>query len=82
MSAEKILIVDDEKEIRDLIDIYLTNEGYITLKSSNGIEALELLKTNNVHLIILDIMMPKMDGIEACMKIREEKKYAYNNAFS
>ncbi|EJP6472662.1 response regulator transcription factor [Clostridium botulinum] len=73
MSAEKILIVDDEKEIRDLIDIYLTNEGYITLKASNGIEALELLKTNNVHLIILDVMMPKMDGIEACMKIREEK---------
>lgn len=73
MSAEKILIVDDEKEIRDLIDIYLTNEGYTTLKASNGIEALELLKTNNVHLIILDIMMPKMDGIEACMKIREEK---------
>ncbi|NFA60936.1 response regulator transcription factor [Clostridium sporogenes] len=73
MSAEKILIVDDEKEIRDLIDIYLTNEGYITLKASNGVEALELLKTNNVHLIILDVMMPKMDGIEACMKIREEK---------
>ncbi|WP_251861187.1 response regulator transcription factor [Clostridium sp. Marseille-Q2269] len=74
MSAEKILIVDDEKEIRDLIDIYLTNEGYITLKASNGLEALELLKTNNdIQLIILDIMMPKMDGIEACMKIREEQ---------
>ncbi|EJO5346300.1 response regulator transcription factor [Clostridium botulinum] len=73
MSAEKILIVDDEKEIRDLIDIYLTNEGYKTLKASNGIEALEILNTNNVHLVILDIMMPKMDGIEACMKIREEK---------
>jgi DNA-binding response OmpR family regulator len=72
MDKETILIVDDEKEIRDLIHIYLKNEGYNTLKAENGLEALEILKTNEVHLIILDIMMPKMDGIQACMKVREE----------
>lgn len=73
MEKETILIVDDEKEIRDLIDIYLKNEGYNTLKAENGISALELLKNNNIDLILLDIMMPKMDGIETCMKIREDK---------
>lgn len=73
MEKETILIVDDEKEIRDLIDIYLKNEGYKTLKAENGITALKLLKNNNIDLILLDIMMPKMDGIETCMKIREEK---------
>lgn len=72
MDKETILIVDDEKEIRDLVDIYLKNEGYNTLKAEDGIEALQLLKSNEVHLIILDIMMPKMDGIEACMKVRAE----------
>jgi DNA-binding response OmpR family regulator len=72
MDKETILIVDDEKEIRDLIHIYLKNEGYNTLKAENGIQALEILKTNEVHLIILDIMMPKMDGMQACMKVREE----------
>lgn len=73
MDKEKILIVDDEKEIRDLIDIYLRNEGYDTLKASDGIEALNILNSNDVQLIILDVMMPKLDGIHACMKIREEK---------
>jgi two-component system response regulator VanR len=72
MDKETILIVDDEKEIRDLIHIYLKNEGYNTLKAENGFEALEILKNNQVHLIILDVMMPKMDGIQACMKVREE----------
>lgn len=72
MEKETILIVDDEKEIRDLIDIYLKNEGYRTLKACDGQEALDLLVRNNIDLIILDIMMPKLDGIGACMKIREE----------
>ena len=74
MSKERILIVDDEKEIRDLIDIYLKGEGYETLKSENGEEALEILEKNEVDLIILDIMMPKVNGIEACLKIREERE--------
>ncbi len=73
MDKETILIVDDEKEIRDLVNIYLRNEGFNTILAENGLEALEILKTKEVHLIILDIMMPKMDGIQACIKIREEK---------
>lgn len=73
MDKETILVVDDEKEIRDLIEIYLKNEGYNTLKASDGLEALSLLKTREVQLIILDVMMPNMDGIRACMKIREER---------
>lgn len=74
MKEEVILIVDDEKEIRELIDIYLKGEGYKTLKAEDGEEALEILKKNEVDLIILDIMMPKLNGIEACLKIREERE--------
>ena len=74
MNKEKILIVDDEKEIRDLIDIYLKGEDYETLKAENGEEALNILENNDVDLIILDIMMPKVNGIEACLKIREERE--------
>lgn len=70
---ETILVVDDEKEIRNLIGIYLENEGFEVIKASNGFEALIILENKEVHLIILDIMMPKMDGMEACMKIREKK---------
>nr|WP_279289598.1 response regulator transcription factor [Clostridium gallinarum] len=74
MSKERILIVDDEKEIRDLIDIYLKGEGYETLKVENGEEALNILEENDIDLIILDIMMPKVNGIEACLKIREQRE--------
>jgi len=74
LSKERILIVDDEKEIRDLIDIYLKGEGYDTLKAENGEEALNILEKQNVDLIILDIMMPKVNGIEACLRIREERE--------
>ena len=73
MDKETILIVDDEKEIRDLINIYLKNEGYNTILAEDGLQALKILRTKEVQLVILDIMMPKMDGIQACMKIREEK---------
>lgn len=73
MDKETILVVDDEKEIRDLVGIYLANENYRVLKAGNGIEALKLLGNEEVDLIILDVMMPDMDGIEACMKIREDK---------
>ncbi len=66
-----ILVVDDDKEIRNLIEIYLKNEGYRVVKASNGIEALEIIEKEEIHLIVLDIMMPKMDGIELCSKIRE-----------
>lgn len=69
----KVLIVDDDPEIRNLISIYLENEGLEIIKASDALEALELLEVHHFDLIILDIMMPKMDGIEACMKIREER---------
>jgi len=72
VNKERILVVDDEKEIRDLIGIYLSNEGYEVFKASNGLEALNLLEKQNTDLIILDIMMPIMDGITACVKIREK----------
>lgn len=74
MSKEKILIVDDEKDIRNLIEIYLKSEGYETLKAKDGEEALYLLKGNDVDLVILDVMMPKLNGIETCIKIREENE--------
>ena len=74
MTKERILIVDDEQEIRDLIEIYLKSEGYETVKASNGEEALQILNEEDFDLIILDIMMPKLNGIDACMKIREERE--------
>lgn len=67
-----ILVCDDDKEIVDAIGIYLENEGYKVYKSFNGLEALEVVNNNEIHLIIMDIMMPKMDGIQATMKIREK----------
>lgn len=69
-----ILVVDDEKDIREIIEIYLMNEGYNIVLACDGIEALEKLKKEKIDLIILDIMMPKLDGIRTCLKIREEKK--------
>lgn len=73
MMKETILVVDDEKEIRNLIGIYLENEGFRVLKAENGLEAIKIVESEEVQLILLDIMMPKMDGIETCMKIRKNK---------
>ncbi len=67
-----ILVCDDDKAIVDAIEIYLENEGYKIFKAFNGIEAIEVIRDHEIHLIIMDIMMPKMDGIRATMKIREE----------
>ncbi|MCH5139157.1 response regulator transcription factor, partial [Clostridiaceae bacterium UIB06] len=66
-----ILVVDDDKSIRNLIKVYLENEGYNILEASNGAEALVMINENNFDLVILDIMMPILDGISTCMKIRE-----------
>ncbi|MFD5021830.1 response regulator transcription factor [Paenibacillus sp. NPDC058367] len=74
MKRETILLVDDEKEIVELLSIYLCNEGYRLLKAYDGMEALACLQKEEVDLIILDVMMPKMDGLAACMKIREDRK--------
>ncbi|MCY9656934.1 response regulator transcription factor [Paenibacillus chondroitinus] len=73
MAQPTILLVDDEKEIIDMLAIYLRNEGYQLLRASDGAEALQVLQKEEIDLIVLDIMMPKMDGIEACLKIREQK---------
>lgn len=67
-----ILIVDDDIEIADLVEIHLIAEGYQVHKAYSGKEALEILQKNEVHLIILDIMMPGVDGIHLCKQIRED----------
>lgn len=67
-----ILVCDDDKEIVEAIEIYLTQEGYHVLKAYDGEQAISLLEKEEVHLLILDIMMPKLDGIRATLKIREK----------
>ena len=68
-----VLVVDDDREIVDSICIFLSGEGYKALKAYDGIEALEILSENEVHLMILDIMMPKLNGIKTLMKLRESR---------
>lgn len=68
-----ILVCDDDREIVNAIEIYLRNEGYDVFKAYDGVEALTVVGEQEIHLILMDIMMPKMDGMRATMKIREEK---------
>ena len=68
---QTILVCDDDKEIVEAIEIYLQQEGFHVLKAYDGEEALEILKNNEVHRLIMDVMMPKLDGIRATLKIRE-----------
>ena len=68
---EKILVVDDEKEIADLLEVYLKNDNYIVHKYYNGIEALECIQKTEIDLAILDVMLPDIDGFRICQKIRE-----------
>ena len=75
-----ILVCDDEKDIVDAIEIYLAQEGYRVLKAYDGLQALEILKTEEVHLILLDVMMPKLDGIHTMMKIRENEQCSDHRA--
>lgn len=71
MATETVLLVDDEKEILQLLSIYFGNEGYRLLTANDGEQALEIVERENVDLVVLDVMMPVMDGIQACIKIRE-----------
>ncbi len=72
MESYQILIVEDDKEILDGIGIYLKNQGYKVLKAVNGIEGLKVIDAEEIHLAIVDIMMPKMDGITMTLKLREK----------
>lgn len=66
-----ILVCDDDREIVDAIEIYLMNEGYQIYKAYDGEQAVEMIKKNDIHLLIMDVMMPRLDGIHATLKIRE-----------
>ena len=68
-----ILICDDDKDIVSALDIYLTSEGYRTLKAYNGREAIRAVEQNKVHLILMDVMMPELDGIKTLLKLRESR---------
>lgn len=68
----KILIVEDDKDIRDGVDIYLRNQGYLVFQACDGIEALNLMEKEEIDLAIVDVMMPRMDGITMVMKMREK----------
>ncbi|SCJ79434.1 response regulator transcription factor [Neobittarella massiliensis] len=74
MEGLNVLVVDDDHEIVDVIEIYLKNEGLNILKAYDGIEAIEMLQQNTIHLILMDIMMPKLDGIQTTLKIREKNQ--------
>jgi DNA-binding response OmpR family regulator len=73
MDSAKILVVDDDKEIAQAIARLLTLEGYEVIKAYNCLEALDILVSNTIQLILLDIMMPKLDGLSTTMKIRDSK---------
>ena len=70
-----VLVCDDDKAILDSIEIYLKAEGFNVLKAENGIDALEIIKNNEIHCLILDIMMPKLDGLQTTLKIREKHNF-------
>ncbi len=72
--SKKILIVDDEEDVVDVVKVVLESEGYEVITSENGKKALEVLKTQHPDLIILDIMMPEMDGVEVCSRLRKMEK--------
>lgn len=75
MNVYNVLIVEDEKEIADALEIYLKNQGYRVLKASNGIEGLEIIEKEEIHLALVDIMMPLMSGDKMVMELR--KKYEF-----
>ena len=72
--AEKVLVADDEHQIRDLLNAFLTNEDYEVILASNGKEAIELAGRENPDLILLDLKMPEINGIEACQRLKAEPK--------
>ena len=75
-NASRILMVDDNQEIREVVNILLAGEGYVVDEAGNGREALEKIRADDYDLVILDVMMPGMNGYQACMEIRKSKKTA------
>nr|WP_314276826.1 response regulator transcription factor [uncultured Peptostreptococcus sp.] len=75
MISYNILVVDDEKEIADVVEIYLLNQGYRVFKAYNGQEGLKILEEEDIHLAIIDMMMPVMDGTSMIMKLREKYNF-------
>ncbi|OUM94038.1 MAG: DNA-binding response regulator [Thermobacillus sp. ZCTH02-B1] len=73
MGGQTVLVVDDDKEIREAIAIYLRNEGLNVLEAEDGAAALDMLERHEVHLILLDVMMPRLDGLAATLRIREKR---------
>lgn len=75
MEQYNILIVEDDKEIRDGIEIFLKSQNYNVYKAADGIEGLEIIEREDIHLVIVDIMMPRMDGVTMTMKLREKYEF-------
>ena len=72
MEKYHVLVVEDDKEIRDGIEIYLKSQGYEVFKAADGIEGLEIIYREEIHLAIVDIMMPRKDGIQMVMEMRKD----------
>ena len=76
MEINHVLIVEDDKEIREGVQIYLQSQGYVVFQAADGIEGLEILEKEEIHLAIIDIMMPRMDRIRMTMKLRGEIRFS------
>ena len=72
---ELIMVVDDNKEIRDIVKLYLSNSGFRVIEADNGKEAMDLLRNNSIDLMVLDIMMPRMDGIEVLKNLGQDRDF-------
>ena len=71
MDKDHILLVEDDKEIREGVEIFLKSQGYVVFQAADGVEGLEILEREEIHLAIVDIMMPRMDGITMTARLRE-----------
>lgn len=72
MEMNHVLIVEDDKEIREGVEIYLKSQGYVVFQAADGVEGLEVIEKEEIHLAIVDVMMPRMDGIQMTVKLREK----------
>ena len=79
MEMNHVLIVEDDKEIREGVEIYLKSQGYVVFQAADGVEGLEVIEKEEIHLAIVDVMMPRMDGIQMTVKLRE--KYDFSVIF-